>query len=275
MQEAIDNCIEKLNESKWTDGKRRTIYKLINSTLKSISDSNFLKSFKPHLSSKDVFNELCSYGIPETNCECGINDDCEHFTNLLFHPFTYMRIIDHINDLIRFEKQFIDLFNPNEYSIKFIDKKKNDNMIYIKDLCDTNSIYVRYGEKFIVEKNNPVMICRHEIFEGFIFDNDVEYPIGITLYMNGSPTKFTIKQGNMLIEGFYLIMMLMSFTNVTVEFDKDIECRIVYGYLRTDVRRHIRKNLLESYFGYTFEFDNNQYTIINNNGICSIIDSKN
>lgn len=274
MQEAIDNCIEEIGKSKWTDGKRRTIYKLINSTLKSISDSDFLKNFKPYLLSKDFFNGLCSYGIPETNCECDINDDCEHFASSLFHPFSYMRIIDHTDSLIKFEKQFTDLFNPNEYAIKFIDKNR-DPTIYLKDLNDTNSIYVRYGEKFIAEKNNPVMIFRHEIFEGFIFDNDVEYPIGVTLHMNTSSTKFTIKQGNMLIEGFYLIMMLMHYTDVTVEFDKDIECRIVYGYLHGDVRKFIQKNLLGPYFKHTFEFDNNQYTIFNDNGICSIIDSKN
>ncbi|AHA45727.1 hypothetical protein HIRU_S821 [Hirudovirus strain Sangsue] len=193
MQEAIDNCIEEIGKSKWTDGKRRTIYKLINSTLKSISDSDFLKNFKPYLLSKDFFNGLCSYGIPETNCECDINDDCEHFASSLFHPFSYMRIIDHTDSLIKFEKQFTDLFNPNEYAIKFIDKNR-DPTIYLKDLNDTNSIYVRYGEKFIAEKNNPVMIFRHEIFEGFIFGNDVEYPIGVTLHMNNSSTKFTIKQ---------------------------------------------------------------------------------
>lgn len=274
MQEAIVCFIDKIDKSKWTDEKRRTIYKLINSTLKSISDSDFLRSFKPYLSSKDVFNGLCSYDIPETNCECNINDDCEHSVSSRSHPFTYMRITDHVNSLIEFEKKFTDLFNPNEYAIKFIDKNR-DLIIYLKDLNDTNSIYVRYGEKFIAEKNNPVMIFKHEIFEGFIFDNDVEYPISVTLHINSRSTKFTIKQGNMLIEGFYLIMMLMCYTGVTVEFDKNIECRIVYGYLRNDVRGLIMKNLLGSYYKHTFEFDNNKYTIFNDNGICSIIDSKN
>ncbi|AEJ34377.1 hypothetical protein MIMI_L145a [Acanthamoeba polyphaga mimivirus] len=148
-------------------------------------------------------------------------------------------------------------------------------MIYLKDLIITNSIYVRYGEKFVAKKDNPVIISRHDIFEGFIFDNDVEYPISVTIHMNCRSTKFTIKQENMLMEGFYLIMMSMCFTTVTVEFDKDIECRIVYGYLCNDVRKFIIKNLLGPYFRHTFEFDNDKYTIFNDNGICSIIDSKN
>ncbi|AHA45728.1 hypothetical protein HIRU_S822 [Hirudovirus strain Sangsue] len=69
--------------------------------------------------------------------------------------------------------------------------------------------------------------------------------------------------------------MLMCYISVTVEFDKDIECRIVYGYLRNDVKRFIRKNLLGLYFKHTFEFNNNKYTIFNDNEICSIIGSKN